>query len=119
MKNKKDGNITIISSTGSLGYYPYGLIWNMEQEQEQEQKRLPDKYIVNKDAAILFWSNNKKTVVKRCKEDKSDPIKAFLWAYFEEKSGLSRTKANKYLEEVLNSVEIFDNIKEKKNEKRK
>ena len=116
MESKKDGYLTI-SSAGDLSYYPYKLIWHTEQE--QEQKRLPDKYIVNKDAAILFWSNNKKTVIKRCKEDKSDPIKAFLWAYFEEKSGLSRTKANKYLEEVLNSLEIFDNIKEKKNEKRK
>ena len=69
------------------------------------QKALPDRYIVNKNAAILFWNDDKKTVVKRCKEDKNDPIKAFLWAYFQEKSGLSKTQANKYLEKILDNLE--------------
>ena len=34
------------------------------------------------------------------KGDSPDPEKAFLWAYFLAKSGLSRTKVNKYLEEI-------------------
>lgn len=57
---------------------------------------LPDKYIVNKDACILFYGNNK-TIVKRSKGDKVDYVKAFLWAYFLHNSGMTRTKANKYL----------------------
>ena len=63
---------------------------------------LPKRYIVNKDACILFWDDNgkDKVVVKRCKDDSVDPIKAFLWAYFEKTSGLSKTKANRYLQKV-------------------
>lgn len=57
---------------------------------------LPERYIVNKDAAILFYGNNK-TIVKRSKGDKIDSVKAFLWAYFLRNTGMSRTKANKYL----------------------
>lgn len=60
---------------------------------------LPDRYIVNKDAAILFYGNNK-TIVRRSRGDKVDPIKAFLWAYFLRNTGMSRTKANKYLQKV-------------------
>lgn len=63
---------------------------------------LPARYIVNDDACILFWDSKgkTKTVVKRCKDDNIDPIKAFLWAYFEKTSGMSKTKANKYLQKV-------------------
>lgn len=60
---------------------------------------LPDKYIVNKDACILFYGNNK-TIVRRSKGDKVDPVKAFLWAYFLRNAGMTRTKANKYLHKV-------------------
>ena len=69
---------------------------------------LPKRYIVNKDACILFWDDKgkDKVVVKRCKEDSVDPIKAFLWAYFEKTSGLSKTKANKYLQNVEKSLNI-------------
>jgi len=60
---------------------------------------LPDKYIINKDVAILFYGNNK-TIVKRSKGDKVDYVKAFLWAYFLRNSGMTRTKVNKYLYKV-------------------
>lgn len=60
---------------------------------------LPTKKIINDDACILFF-NDKKYVVKRMKGDSPDPEKAFLWAYFLAKSGLSRTKVNKYLEKI-------------------
>lgn len=60
---------------------------------------LPSKKIINDDACILFF-NDEKYVVKRMKGDSPDPEKAFLWAYFLAKSGLSRTKANKYLEKI-------------------
>jgi len=67
---------------------------------EPSHINLPKKYIVNADAAILFWDDGEKTVVKRCEDDDTDVVKAFLWAYFLKHSGLSRTKANKYLKEV-------------------
>lgn len=62
---------------------------------------LPKRYIVNDNACILFWYDGTKTVVKRAWDDQIDPAKAFLWAYFEKTSGLSKTKANKYLRGVV------------------
>lgn len=60
---------------------------------------LPTKKIINKDACILFFGENK-YIVKRMPTDTPDPEKAFLLAYFLAKSGLSRTKANKYLDKI-------------------
>lgn len=61
---------------------------------------LPIRYIVNKNAVILFWADGTKTVVKRSKDDEEDAVKGFLWAYFEKNSGMSKTKTNKYLRKV-------------------
>lgn len=61
---------------------------------------LPTKYILNQDACILFWSDGDKTIVKRAEDDSFDPVKGFLWAYFQKHSGLSKTKANKYLRDI-------------------
>lgn len=62
--------------------------------------KLPKKYILNQDACILFWHDDSKTVVRKADDDIQDPVKGFLWAYFLKHSGLSRTKANKYLREI-------------------
>ncbi len=67
---------------------------------------LPTKYIINDGATILFWSDGTKTIVKRAEDDAHDIAKSFLWAYFQKHSGLSKTKANKYLAKV-----VEDNIK--------
>lgn len=63
--------------------------------------KLPERYIINKDATILFWSDGSKTVVKRAKEDAHDIAKSFLWAYFQKHCGMSKTKANKYLAKIV------------------
>ena len=61
---------------------------------------IPERYIVNKGAVILFWGDGTKTIVKRSRYDKHDPIKGFLWAYFEKNSGMTKTQVKKYLMEV-------------------
>ena len=66
--------------------------------------QLPKKYIINQDACILFWSDGNKTIVKRADDDIEDPVKGFLWAYFQKHSGLSKTKANKYLREIDEAI---------------
>ena len=71
---------------------------------------LPTRYIVNDGAVILFWSDGDKTIVKRAEDDNFDPVKGFLWAYFQKHSGLSKTKANKYLREIDNQNTITINI---------
>ncbi|MBQ6546484.1 MAG: hypothetical protein IJL74_00605 [Bacilli bacterium] len=63
--------------------------------------RLPKHWIINKGATILFWSDGTKTIVKRAEEDAHDIAKSFLWAYFQKHSGLTRTKANKYLTKIV------------------
>lgn len=61
---------------------------------------LPTRYIINDGAVILFWDDGTKTIVKRSEDDNFDPVKGFLWAYFQKHSGLSKTKANKYLRDL-------------------
>lgn len=61
---------------------------------------LPRRYIINKDATILFWSDGTKTVVKRSKNDKYDKRLGFLTAYFQKNCGMSKNKANKYLDNL-------------------
>lgn len=62
---------------------------------------LPKKYIINHNATILFWDDETKTVVKKTKDDAYNKKLGFLWAYFQKMSGLSKTKANEYLENLL------------------
>jgi len=74
---------------------------------------LPERYIINKDATILFWENGEKTVVKRCEEDEFNPRLAFLTAFFQHYCGMSKNKANKYLA----SLEVEKTKEEKANGK--
>ena len=73
------------------------------RRETRAKKKLPKKYILNQDAGILFWEDGTKTVVKRAKDDNQDPVKAYLWAYFQYTCGLSKTKANKYLREITDA----------------
>lgn len=73
--------------------------------QIKEQGKLPKRTIINDNAVILIWHDDTKTIVKRHKKDKNDPIKGFLWAFFQAKCGMSKTKANKYLECLLEEEE--------------
>ena len=72
-------------------------------KENKPKKQLPTKYILNQDAGILFWEDGTKTVVKRAKRDIQDPVKSYLWAYFQHTCGLSKTKANKYLRQIADA----------------
>ncbi len=61
------------------------------------QVKLPEKYIINKDATILFWENKEKTIVRKCEQDEFNPRLAFLTAFFQRYCGMSKNKANRYL----------------------
>ena len=91
--------------------------YEKEKEKDMEVK-LPKKVIINEDATILFWSDDRtdKTMVKLTKDDKFDKRLGFLYAYFQKTSGLTRSKANKYIEalKVIPSKPIkvdYDNFK--------
>lgn len=66
----------------------------------KKEKEIPKKYIINRKAAVLIWEDGSKTIIRKSEDDRHDPIKAFLWAFFEKKSGLTRTKANQYLRKI-------------------
>lgn len=70
---------------------------------KRKMKREPYKYIINKGATILFWDSmeKEKTIVKLSKNDKYDKRLGFLIAYFQYNSGLSKTQANKYLDNLV------------------
>lgn len=63
--------------------------------------KLPSRYIINKGATILFWEDGTKTIVKKSKDDKYDKRLGFLTAYFQKNCGMSKNKANKYLDSLV------------------
>ena len=63
--------------------------------------KLPSRYIINKGATILFWKDGTKTIVKKSKDDKYDKRLGFLTAYFQKNCGMSKNKANKYLDSLI------------------
>lgn len=58
------------------------------------------KYIINKKATIIYFEDGSKTVVKRKDGDEFNEKLAFLTAYFQHCSGMSKTKANKFLQNL-------------------
>lgn len=81
---------------GELFQFPKGIF----QYYGKVKISLPKRYIINKGATILFWDENEKTIVKRSKDDKFNKRLGFLTAYFQYHSGLSKTQANKYLDNL-------------------
>ena len=67
----------------------------------ENNNKLPKRYIINKNATILFWDDGTKTIVKLSKDDKYDKRLGFLTAYFQKNSGLSKNQANKYLDNLI------------------
>lgn len=72
---------------------------DMQKELEKARKtvELPERYIINENATILFWKDGEKTIVRKCEDDEFNPRLAFLTALFQHYCGMSKNKANKYL----------------------
>lgn len=87
----------------ALKYY---LVDNKYIDEIENKKRIPTKYIINKNATILFWDNGDKTIVKRAEGDEYNKILGFLWAYFQHTSGLSKSKANDYLRALVDEDDL-------------
>lgn len=73
----------------------YGIPFRFKDEDLKVD--MPERYIINENATILFWKNGEKTVVRKCEEDEFNPRLAFLIAFFQHYCGMSKNKANKYL----------------------
>ena len=84
-----------------------GLVDEDDFNKEKINGILPKKYIINDNATILFWNDGTKTIVRKSKDDEYNKKLSFLWAYFQKNSGLSKTKANKYLEDLVDDHNEF------------
>jgi hypothetical protein len=61
------------------------------------------RVIFNYPATIVIWDDNSKTVVKATEDEEYfDPRLGFLTAYYQKHCGMSKTKANKKLDEIEN-----------------
>ncbi len=67
---------------------------------------LPERYIINENACILFWKDGTKTIVKKAEDDEFNPRIAYLTAFFQKYCGLSKNKANKLLANLQVEGEI-------------
>lgn len=113
----KEENIISISSEPTFGKCGDAMITivavNPEKTKiKKEKENIPKKYIINKNAVILFWKDGTKTVIKRQAEDEYNKKLGFLIAYFQKNSGLSRNQANKYLDSLIDEEEksIFNKL---------
>lgn len=80
-------------------------IYGLDYPKPKLQVELPEKYIINKGATILFWKNGEKTIVRKCEQDEFNPRLAFLTAFFQHYCGMSKNKANRYLANLQIEVE--------------
>ena len=100
MLNQKINNVS-----GYVTFSPDGITIS-NKPYIKKLTNLPNRYIINDGATILFWSDGTKTIVKRSKEDEYNKILGFLWAYFQKTSGLSKSKANDYLKGIVDYKDI-------------
>ena len=76
-----------------------------------------NRIVTNKDTMVVFWSDGTKTLVKKGEGEKDNKELAFLYAYFQKHSGLSKTKSNKVVRELINNIHNQDMPKKKKGSK--
>lgn len=70
-----------------------------------EKGIMPTKYIICQNHTTLFWEDGTETKVIRNNEDEFNRELAFLIAYFQKNSGLSKTQANKFLKNLMTEEE--------------
>lgn len=106
--------VDIIGDRGVEGVIPLNIESNIQLNDYLEyaicgksSNRLPKEYYINekKKAVVLKWYDDSITKVKTSKDDKFDARYGFLIAYFQKHCGLSKTQANKYLDNLQNNLE--------------
>jgi hypothetical protein len=122
IEGDSDGNITIKGITYLPTTYPIPAVWKewkspFDVDPELITFDLPKKYIINDKVCVLVWEDGKITKIKKSPDDDYDPVKAFLWAWFQHTCSLPKWKANKYLAEVEENC--INNITKKKPKKKK
>ena len=78
---------------------------------EQEHLVNINRIVRNKKTTVVFWNDGSKTIVKLGENQIDNQEMAILWAYFEKNSGLSKTKAHKVMEDLINNIYQQDKTK--------
>lgn len=95
-------NITLTTAT-----YPSIRYGKCFFEEFIDNKKTPKEYYINekKKTVVLKWNDDTITKVKVSKDDKFDARYGFLIAYFQKHCGMTKTKANKYLDNLQKDIE--------------
>lgn len=64
------------------------------------------RIVANKNATIVFWSDDTKTIVKRNKNQQNNHELAILYAYFIKHSNLSKTSAKKVIQALVDNIYV-------------
>lgn len=129
LSNETEGTVTSIKPNGRFDFRVTHSTLNRELGRLKENMKPEhfalikdvdnlydlDRYIINENATILFWSDGTKTMVKRRPEDTFNKQLAFLTAYFQKKCGMTRNRANKFLD----GLEVNYQLKDTPNKKGK
>ena len=70
---------------------------------QEEQSMKAERVIFNGPATIVFWKDGTKTIVKCSVNDRDDSEKAFLMAFFQKQTGMSKTQIAKVMKEHCGS----------------
>lgn len=102
----KKNSLTITTATYPSTYIPSIKFGLSNIQYHTHDTKLPKEYYINekKKTIVLKWDDDTITKVKTSKDDKFDARYGFLVAYFQKNCGMSKTKANKYLDNLEKEV---------------
>ena len=120
MKNRCGEIVTIESVERDGSYRILEDVYNWTDEMFEEKVSGEDLYVSafkiiyinanitrivrNKKTTVVFWDDGSKTIVRLGENQIDNQEMAILWAYFEKNSGLSKTKAHKVMEDLINNI---------------
>ena len=111
--NILDNGITI-TMNGDYFSDLSGQISNLSSK-PKVKKQKEDKIIFNdkKRTTVVLWKDGTKTIVKASDNDTFDRRVGYLMAFYHKNCGLSKTKANKYIDSLCEEeIEMIDVSKE-------
>lgn len=94
-----------------------GKEYNLKNVEEQQLKTLKqDKVIFNekKKTTVVLWKDGTKTIVKASDNDVFDKRVGYLMAFYHKNCGMSKTKANRYIDELCEEETLMYDVPEVK-----
>lgn len=88
----------------------YNDSWELLTTRNNKKNIKEDKVIFNdnKKTTVVLWKDGTKTIVKASSNDKFDRRVGYLTAFYQKHCGMSKTKANKYIDSLEEDIEMLD-----------